>query len=143
MQLSQIFSGSRLPYNSKNVKLGYMETLPGKSKEELYRAQDGIGNYLKAHSSKVEFFDPRRLAGDFDNPTMEENLDKYVGIKVTNNKTHRNKYSYINYYEKSDKPFLRRVYESIQRMTEGKKSPIEQMKRQTLLKLMEQGKIKI
>ena len=132
----------RVPYHPKNVKIDNITSLPGNSADELYRASDVIGNYAKAHKVNVRFFDARELMGEFDNPIVDRSLENSVGIEVSR-RGKNTQGTWIKYSASDDKPFLRSVYESLQKIVEGKPLRIAEQKEETILKLIKQGKIKV
>ena len=142
MPISFFEKSSEIPYRPKNVRIENIDTLPGESAQELFYASDVIGNYAKKHKVSVRFFDAGKLADDSDtiSPVVEHKLSKFVGIDVTKNgKTNGTRVAYVS---NDDKPFLRQVYEKIQILTEGKQPRLAKEKAKTMLKLINEGKVK-
>ncbi len=126
------------PYNHKNVNLNLLNIEHKKYANDLYYAQDVIGNYAKANNARVTFME---AADRTDIPEIQKSLTDFLNIIVEKKKENKVYNNFIKYDSKSDKPFLRRVYESLQQIIEGKELPIEQMKRDTYNRLVKAGKI--
>ena len=136
--MSVSFMGSR-PYENKNVKLHLLDSNHGKYADELYYAQDVIGNYAKANKSEVVFMEGAEMS---EVPAFKQALKDSLYIGVENRKTKKSSGNVIKYVQEDGKPFLRRVYESLQQMIEGTQPKIEAHKSETVSKLIKSGKMK-
>lgn len=136
-----LFNSKKYPYEHKNVKIENAP-IPTKAREDLYYATDTIGNYMQSKKASVRFFDPREMLGELDSGKVVENLSQSVGIEVKTKKTKEPKFAIVNYFSNPEKPFLRKIYESLQTLVEGKNSPIENHTKETMTRLIKSGKIK-
>ena len=104
-----------VPYRNKNVKLGLFDSVHKKEADELYYAQDVIGNYAKANNSKVQIAE----AADYlSSPAL--GADLFISVEKENDIIGKGKL--IKYRDDSGKPFIKRVYETVQSLTEGKET---------------------
>lgn len=142
LSTTSLFNNKKYPYENKHVKIDD-SPMPSKAKEELYYATDTIGNYMQAKKANVRFFNPREMLGEFYSGNIENKLSQSVGIEVKTKKNKKPKIAIVNYFTNPEKPFLRKVYESLQTLVEGKNSPIEEHTKNTMEKLIKSKKIKI
>ena len=146
------FKGSNIELNYNNrLMIDNIENCPNKVVEELSEASDVISNYAKSKKSQIwvkpeegmDYLYLQTLTKKSKStplPTKDGNFLNRVDSSKLGSKTHS--ISMIDASEKGDKPFLRRFYEKIQYMIEGTEPRIETMKKETLLKLKQIGKIK-
>jgi len=112
---------------NKYVNISRADNIPSDISNQLTGASGVIGRYAKDKGVKINI--------------MGLPYDDLVDISVKNSPCFK-RAGWLHYNEKSDKPFLRRVYENIQLFTEGTEPRIEKMKAETLEKLRKIGKIK-
>lgn len=107
------------PYKNPNVIIEYTHNLPGKSAEELYYAQDVIGNYAKAKGVKVRFFgakDKMEALGAAEK--LKELCASRIGVSVYKETKFFpiQKTKTIDYSNTEKEPFLRQVYKTIENL---------------------------
>jgi len=126
----------------KNVRIEDYK-MPAGAVNELYGAADTINNYMGAKKAKVRFFNPSEMFGKNRLGQTDDFFSKCVGIGVKTKKAKNENVVLVNYFTKPETPFLRKVYDSLQYLVEGKNSPIEAHKKNTVANLIKSGKIKI
>ena len=107
----KIFKPKFIPYKNPNVIIDYSRKLPGNSAQELYYAQDVIGNYAKANNVKVKFFG---LELEPNTPILNKLLSSNIGIAVSGKSNSLPKVTYVDYTKTQNVPFLRQVYKAIE-----------------------------
>ncbi len=146
------FEGNKIELNYNNrLMIDNIENCPNKVLNELSEVSDVISNYAKSKKAQIwvkpeEGMDYLYLqtltkkSKSTPHPTKDGDFLNRVDSSKLGSKIHS--ISMIDASEKGDKPFLRRFYEKIQYMIEGTEPRIETMKKETLLKLKQIGKIK-
>ena len=136
-------SNGKLLYRNKNVEIRDIDTIPPQTVENLNKAGDTINNYAKQHKAKVVFSDARKDMGEFDFPSIDRVLTDSVAIKVQRKGEDFSRVDYVNRYsnEVENKPFIRTVYEKIQKLVEGKDVQLTAHKKETMEKLIKAGKV--
>ena len=138
-------------YNNKSLlTVNYVNNCSDKVIKDLSGASDVICNYAK--SKKAQIAITPEVGTDYLYLTTSSKKAKVMSSPVN---TPFSRYvkslrygsrvvstSIIDGSEKGDKPFLRRVYEKMQYMLEGTEPRVETMKKETLAKLKQIGKIK-
>ena len=107
------------PYNNPHVKIEYAQQFPGNAVNELYYAQDVIGNYAKEKGAKVRFFNPSELLGETDSLMIENKLSSRVGIEASRKGT-LPRVTTVDYFKTEKEPFLRQVYRAVENLLKGK-----------------------
>lgn len=139
MKIIPCFYSLKKAYKNKNVQIGLFDEAHAKEAKELFYAQDVIGNYLSSKHLKVKFDDAGLFMGY---PSCKGDL--YIHVDST--KKHaggKGRIKIIKYDDGSEKPFLRRVYETVQSLAGHPESPIKKLTAETYSKLVKSGKISV
>ena len=128
-------SGMNIQCN-KRVSINRADSMNSEFCNKLDRASGVIERYAKSKDVNITFSQvkggtPELISIDVQPANMCRKKVPFVSSTMTGEIS-----------PKSDKPFLREVYERIQLITEGTKPRIETMKAETLAKLRKIGKIK-
>lgn len=146
-------------FKSNNIELNYnnrlmidnIENCPNKVVEELSEASDVISNYAQSKKSQIwvkpeegmDYLYLQTLTKKSKATTLPTKNGNFLNqVKSSRFGSKILSSSMMDSTENSKKPFLRRFYEKIQFMIEGTEPRVETMKKETLLKLKQIGKIK-
>ena len=142
MNLVETNNGNYI-YQSKNVQIRDIDTLPPQTVEKIREAAGVIDNYAGHHKSKITFYDARKDMGESDFYTVDKMLTESMGISVQKKGENVSHATWVNRYgnEVDGKPFLRTIYEKIQWLVEGKESRIVEHKAETMRNLIKAGKV--
>ena len=117
---------------NKYVQINRADAVPTKYLTQICDAAETLGNYAKDKKVKISFIgcdsfgnEPSALCISVSKKGVEDPPTKFITCK-----------------EKDTKPFLRRVYERVQLLTEGTEPRINKMTQETISKLKKIGKIK-
>lgn len=124
-------SGMDIQYN-KYVQINKADALPEKYLSQISEASETLGNYAKNKKVTINLIG---CEGYRDEPAG-------VGISVNKKGVEDAPSKFVTCKEKDTKPFLRRVYERVQLLTEGTEPRINKMQQETISKLKKIGKIK-
>ncbi|MCR5266270.1 MAG: hypothetical protein K6E29_06725 [Cyanobacteria bacterium RUI128] len=127
-----------------NLLIENEEILPCKSAQTLNKYKSVINNYAKSNNVQVRIFDPREMS-KLMRPMMPGiELGGCVGVEVEPPfGVGKMKYGLINLFENGNKtPFIKRMYDKLAEMVEGKGNPFRRQQCDTILKLIQSGKIK-
>ena len=140
-----ITTNGQFYYQGENVQIRDLHSIPSQTVQTLKRAGGVVDNYANAHGSKITFYDARRDMGDADFYTVDKMLMESIGINVQNKGEKFSQTMYVNRYgnDVDGKPFLKAVYERIQKLVEGKDLRIVEEKAQTMQELIKAGKVKV
>lgn len=125
-------------YAAKHVHINAYG-MPKDAYFKLVEAKDMIGNYAKAHNITVRINDAGSYIPESHSATEEQLAQNKVAIQITPRR-HVYNFDVVEYTEKEDKPFIKSVYESLQRLVEGKDLRIQSEIERTRKNLSEYGK---
>lgn len=127
-----------------NLSIENEEVLPCKSSRALNQYKSVINNYAKSNGVYLRVFDPRELPRIMQPMAPGIELGGCVGVQVEHLKGPKSvRYGLINLFEAGNKtPFIKRMYDKLAEMVEGKVNPFRKQQCETMLKLIESGKIK-
>lgn len=125
MVIGYVERGSRIDCN-KYVSINQAERLSNQKVDELSKASEGLGKYLKDKNVTLN------LAPSREGDSLMLNLHRKPLIVV----------DCIPMKDTVEKSFLRNLYEHVQLMVEGKSPRIEAFKEATIANIRKIGKIK-
>lgn len=106
-----------------DVKIKDRFTMAGNSYDELKPHINNISHFAKKENKEITFEDARALTRDceYDSPAVENDFARKILVTVKDKASGKEKQGFIDYFEDSETPLIKKVSNKLGEMTTGEK----------------------